>query len=167
MENHWEVTRLYYDTLLNYLTEQFPNAQMCWQQTWGYQPGYNGLTGQEALDFQLSMEQDQRWLSQKVCETYGWQLIPSGEAWANVRKDYGYDNLCERMNINGGLGDYYHEGDTGGGQYLNACVWFEVLTGQSCIGNTYVPDYTLNSGITYAELQQAAHKAVEAMKAAQ
>lgn len=171
VEQHWEAIKTYRDTLLPYLKEQFPNATVCWQQTWGYQPGYKrsdyDLTGDNALEIQAKIAQEQRWLSQQMCATYDLQLIPSGEAWAIVRSEYGYDNLCERMNINGGLGDYYHEGDTGGGQYLNACVWFEVLTGLSCIGNTYVPDYTLNSDITYAELQQAAHAAVEMMKQAE
>ena len=171
VEEHWEAIKTYRDTLLPYLKEQFPNATVCWQQTWGYQPGYKrsdyDLTGDNALEVQAKIAQEQRWLSQQMVAAYDLQLIPSGEAWAIVRSEYAYDNLCERMNVNGGLGDYYHEGDTGGGQYLNACVWFEVLTGQSCIGNTYVPDYKLNSDITYAELQQAAHQAVEAMKAAQ
>ena len=59
-----------------------------------------------------------------------------------------------------------HNGDVGGGQYLSACVWFETLTGRSCIGNTFRPVYTHNGQeYTLSEelvtiLQQAAHQAV-------
>ena len=74
-------------------------------------------------------------------------------------------NLCARTSVNNGEGDYYHDGDIGGGQYLNACVWFEVITGQSCVGNTYRPDYVLDTDITYEALQQAAHQAVQSLKA--
>ena len=89
--------------------------------------------------------------------------IPTGPAWRIVR-DGGYDNLCARMGVNGGLGDCSHDGDTGGGQYLNACVWFETLLGQSCIGNTWRPTYNLSEDMI-AMLQKAAHDAVEQMKA--
>jgi hypothetical protein len=54
----------------------------------------------------------------------------------------------------------------GGGQYLNACVWFEVITGKSCVGNSFRPDYAL-SAEKVEVLQQAAHQAVEDMKAGQ
>jgi hypothetical protein len=51
----------------------------------------------------------------------------------------------------------------GGGQYLNACIWFEVLSGKSCIGNTWRPsDYRLSEE-KIAGLQLAAHQAVAEM----
>ena len=56
--------------------------------------------------------------------------------------------MCARLASNNGAGDYNHDGDIGGGQYLNACVWFEVVTGESCIGNTYVPTYNSNIILT-------------------
>ena len=87
----------------------------------------------------------------------------------------GYEELCARLGKgNNHEGDYYHAGDIGGGQYLTACVWFETLTGLSCIGNPYRPVYTyngqvyeLNEGITYEALQQFAHQAVETALAMQ
>ena len=93
--------------------------------------------------------------------------VPSGEAWALIRAE-GYDKLCARIGKGTNHeGDYYHDGDIGGGQYLNACVWFETITGQSVIGNTYRPVYKyngeeipLNSELTYEKLQEAAHQAV-------
>ena len=64
--------------------------------------------------------------------------------------------------------DLSHDGDIGGGQYLNGCVWFEILTHKSVIGNSFRPVYTHEiSGNTYqfteekiAALQKAAHEAV-------
>lgn len=70
--------------------------------------------------------------------------------------------MTARLGVNGNLGDMYHDGDIGGGQYLTASVWFEILTGRSCIGNTYRPDYELSEE-KIAALQQAAHEAVAMM----
>ena len=71
------------------------------------------------------------------------------------------DVLCNR----GAKSDNYHDGEEGGGQYLNACVWFETLTGQSCIGNTWRPDTYELSESMIAALQQAAHRAVAESRA--
>lgn len=63
---------------------------------------------------------------------------------------------------------YYQEiwsYDIGGGQYLNACVWFETLSGLSCLGNTFRPDYELSETLIEV-LQQAAHEAVAQYRSA-
>ena len=84
------------------------------------------------------------------------------------------DGDQRRKSIGGGVrigkgennqGDGYHYGDIGGGQYLNACVWFEILTGKSCIGNPYRPLYMDDPELSPSEelvlmLQKAAHEAV-------
>ena len=72
--------------------------------------------------------------------------------------------LCARLGVRGDEGDYGHDGDIGGGQYLNACVWFEILTGESCLGNTFRPSYELSEE-KIAILQAAAHQAVADRKA--
>ena len=168
-----------YDGLIPYLKEQFPNAELYWHQTWAYQVGFKRdgdsytVPDKATQDHSYYVQQE---YADIICGQYDLKRIPSGEAWKIIR-DNGYDQLCARLGrdfygqTNGG--DYYHDGDIGGGQYLNACVWFEVLTGQSCIGIGYEPTYVhngvtygLNEGITAAELQQAAHAAVEARKAA-
>ena len=74
---------------------------------------------------------------------------------------YRGDTLCNKKGQNSG--DNYHDGDTGGGQFLNACVWFEILTGKSCVDNTFKPSYSL-SETKRAALKSAAHQAVEDMK---
>lgn len=151
--------------LLNFLKQKFPSAGLYWHQFWAFQEGFTrddyavdnpnkqDVYYKEALAF-----------AKATCEEYGLERVNTGYAWQIVRKG-GYDNLCENQTGN----DRYHDGDTGGGQYLNACVWFEILTGQSCIGNTYRPTndnfgerpaYTLSEDMI-ATLQAAAHEAVE------
>ena len=172
--NHLETTRLYYTTLLNYLMEQFPAAQMCWHQPWTYQIGYDRNGVQITTPEQQQEREDIiKAYCVAICEEFDIQRINTGEAWQIVRNEYGYDNLCARLGTGANhAGDYYHDGDIGGGQYLNACVWFEIITGLSPVGNTYAPDYVYNnktyyldSGITFAQLQEAAHKAVLQLRA--
>lgn len=168
----------YYSELLSYIKTQFPNARHFWQQTWAYQVGYkrdgDSYTVPDAAT-QLAAHENVRALSLLVCQEFGWERMPSGDAWKIVR-DNGYDKLCSRLGktfygeVNGG--DYYHDGDWGGGQYLNACVWFEMITGQSCLDNTYVPSYVydgvtyeLHEDITVTDLKNAAHQAVETYRA--
>ena len=158
----------YSKELSDYLHEQFPNAMQCWGQVWGYQVGYNrdGYTVPDR-ETQVGLYQRHKELAYMAADAYDRVLIPCGEAWEFVRQG-GYDNLCARLGKGTNHeGDYYHEGDIGGGQYLNACVWFEMITGESCVGNTYVPSYVYG-GTTYnilddislSELQNAAHRAV-------
>ena len=145
--------------LWEYIKARFPMAKYYWHHTWSYQIGYdrNGVK-YETVDRQHERDQYMSTWSKRISNENGLIRIPSGEAWRRVR-DGGYDNLCERMGVNEGKGDYYHDGDTGGGQYLNACVWFERVLGQNCIGNTWRPEYALPEAKLLA-IQQCAHKAV-------
>lgn len=159
-EGHLTLTETYLTDLWGYLKEQFPMSQHCWHQTWNYQVGYdrNGWKV-ESLEQQENENTKTREYALAVCKKYQLERIPSGDAWQIIRQG-GYDNLCARLSVNAGEGDYYHDGDIGGGQYLNACVWFEAITGQSCVGNTYRPDYALDENLI-PTLQEAAHRAIE------
>ena len=150
---------VYRQDLYGLFAQKHPNAKLYWQQTWAYQVGFSGGGYFVDAGEQAAYHQRQRTYALGVCEENKVERIPSGDAWKLVR-DSGYDNLCARIAMNNGLGDDYHDGDIGGGQYLNACVWFETLTGQSCIGNTFRPDYELSEEMVTA-LQNAAHCAVE------
>ena len=164
---------MYSAEISDYLHEQFPDAMQCWGQVWAYQVGYNrdGYTVPDR-ETQLGLYQRHKELAYLAAVAYNRTLIPCGEAWEFVRQS-GYDNLCARLGKGTNHeGDYYHEGDIGGGQYLNACVWFEMITGQSCVGNTYMPTYVYGGttyevldDITLEQLQNAAHRAVEEYKA--
>ncbi len=113
-----------------------------------------------------------------ICEKYDMDRISTCEAWAIIR-DGGYDNLCARLGKQyadtapENSGDNYHDGDIGGGQYLNACVWYEYLFGLDVRENTFVPTYngaglsglnkdgtgSYKTHIDYKLLQEAAHQA--------
>lgn len=151
----------YRQDLYGLFAEKSPNAKLYWQQTWAYQTGFDNGTYAVNTAEQVAYHERQRTYALGVCAENKVARIPSGDAWKIVR-DSGYDNLCACIASNDGLGDGYHDGDIGGGQYLNACVWFETLTGQSCVGNTFRPDYELSEDLI-AKLQNAAHQAVAAL----
>ncbi|MCL7987825.1 DUF4886 domain-containing protein [Sphingobacterium sp. lm-10] len=76
------------------------------------------------------------------------QVVPAGTAIQNLRTSIIGDNVTS---------DGYHL-DPNIGRYTAACTWFEALTGQSVIGNSYMP-----AGMSKYEAeiaQQAAHTAL-------
>ena len=153
----------YTGNLVAFLKEQFPLSQLYWQQTWAYEIGYNQSNGAISdLATQLLHHENIRTTSLELCEKYSLTCVPSGDAWKLARAA-GYKNLTARKGVNEDKGDYFHDGDIGGGQYLNACVWFEVLTGQSCIGNSFRPSYELSEDVIL-DLQRIAHQAVQEAK---
>ncbi len=165
---------VYLDALYGYLMEQFPKAAFYWHESAAYQIGYDRGFTVTSQEEQIRDTENMRKFALLISEKYNVSWIPRGDAKLLVRLD-GYEELCARLGKgNNHEGDYYHAGDIGGGQYLTACVWFETLTGLSCIGNPYRPVYTyngkvyeLNEGITYEQLQQYAHQAVANMRAGQ
>jgi len=176
-QNHLDETRSMRNELIGYLKEQFPSAQVYWHQPWSYQVGYKS-GNKEVNTFE---QQQERMLSIRefaigVTQENGVKRVNTGEAWQIYRKNYVGNNgltdtLCARLGVGtNDVGDYYHDGDIGGGQYLNACVWFETIMKDlrpnesfTCIGNTYSPTYggkyTLSQELRTA-LQQSAHQAV-------
>lgn len=147
-EQHLENTRQYRAELWTHIRKRFPNARHLWHQSWSVQVGYdrNGyqmtsLAQQEADMLKMKA------FSLATCKEFALERVNTGEAWQYIRKG-GYDNLCARLSKKDGEGDYYHDGDVGGGQYLNACVWFEAITGESCVGNSYIPAYTTSKDLT-------------------
>ena len=101
--------------------------------------------------------------------------LPCGDAWYQVRNSAEYHAtgtvLTDKDGVeyvdkdltgaNGSLyGDYSHAGNTGGGQYLNACVYYEVILGLDCRENDWTPTaYNLDEDLRKM-LQEAAHAAV-------
>ncbi|MBR2310038.1 MAG: DUF4886 domain-containing protein [Oscillospiraceae bacterium] len=165
---HYENTKQYWEPLLNYFLEQFPDTQVLWHQTWVNQFADHKKEGTVIKSPEDQIE------NTRILEDYaklitGYfndgqeetlvQRVPSGRAWQNVR-DGGYDFLCCRLNKTNPVsgvahaGDGYHEGDIGGGQYLNACVWFEIITGKSVVGNTYIPEYKTTATLADSLLAQ-------------
>ena len=148
--------------LLNVIQKEFPKSKYYWHCTWVPEVGnYNA-----ASNFRIETKEDEMaWQNAKITiakeiqKQHGLDYVPTGQAWMEARYNPVIGNrLCYRQSK---PDDTSHDGDLGGGQYLNACVWFETLTGQSCIGNTYRPEYELSEQ-KIAILQQAAHNAVAA-----
>ena len=153
-ENHLSETKQYWSELYDYMMQRFPNVCFLWHQPWSRQQGYvptstpdsQPMTAENQVLYQEQIEL----FAKSVCQHYEGkvQRVNTGSAWQIIRQKYNYDEMCARLASNNGVGDYNHDGDIGGGQYLNACVWFEVITGESCIGNTYVPTYNSNIILT-------------------
>ena len=118
-------------------------SQLLWHQTWTNQVEY----GQEGHPITPAVQESQQVemeaFAQGVCDYYQGNItrVPSGRAWQISRNKYMYDYMTCRLAKNSGEGDGHHDGDIGGGQYLNACVWYEILTRKSCLNNTYRPTY--------------------------
>ena len=162
------LTEPYAEELYGYLREKFPNARYLWHQTWSSQIGYQHASdaNNKVADRQTQKLRDANavGLANYICQKYAVDNVPSGSAWDIARENVLIgDTLCNRVDASGTDNtDKHHDGNVGGGQYLNACVWFETLTGKSCVGNAYRPDYDLSEE-KIAVLQQSAHKAVKAI----
>ena len=162
------LTEPYVGELYGYLREKFPNARYLWHQTWSSQIGYQHATdaNNKVADRQTQKLRDANaiGLANYICQKYAVNNVPSGSAWDIARENVLIgDTLCNRVNASGADNtDNHHDGNVGGGQYLNACVWFETLTGKSCVGNAYRPDYNLSEE-KIVVLQQSAHEAVKAI----
>ena len=157
----------YAEKLYDYIRENHLGVSLYWHQSWSYEIGYaqdkSGAVQMNTVEHRTSMYEIKKAGAYKIAETTGVRIMPTGDAWEIARKsDIIGTDLCRRLAINDGEGDYYHDGDIGGGQYLNACVWYEVLMGKSCVGNTWRPSYELSEE-KIAILQAAAHEAVAAV----
>ena len=153
-ENHLSETKQYWSELYDYMMKRFPNVRFLWHQPWSRQQGYVQASDPSSqpmtAERQVLCQEQIELFAKAVCQHYDGkvQRVNTGNAWQIIRQKYNYDEMCARLASNNGAGDYNHDGDIGGGQYLNACVWFEVITGESCIGNTYVPTYNSNIILT-------------------
>ena len=163
-----ENTLPYAKELYDVIKKDHSGATLYWHQTWSYDIGFGQSKADPkeqvtTVEHRTSMYTLARELSYTVAEQNNVQLIPTGDAWeiARTYAEIG-TTLCARAGVNSDLGDYYHDGDIGGGQYLNACVWYEVLMGKSCVGNTWRPTYALSEE-KIAILQASAHEAVAAV----
>lgn len=173
-----EATEPYLGELLSYIREQYPMSSYYWHENWSPELGYSNKSyAMETVEQRSELLQKLKYVAQEVSQKYDLQIIPTGDAWEKVRDmelfttaidGVGAEKftLCSRIDAGSFKDDLGHDGDIGGGQYLNACVAFEVLTGQSCIGNTFRPEYFIGSvdcSLTEEKiqvLQNAAHEAV-------
>jgi len=166
--------KVYMDTLIPMLQKAFPNAKIYWHQQWcpevGFTQGQNSIADAAA---QANYAQKEAALAAFAQETYGVKIVNTGDAWVNFRANEEYaallpdGGLCARNGEDGFAGtnggDGYHDGDIGGGQFLNACVWYETLIEDGdCTTKDFRADklgYTLSAELVKA-LQNTAHATV-------
>lgn len=157
----WASCDPYAENLYDYIKGNNPASSLYWQETWAFEVGFKGFGyALPTIENQTTQYNYIKKASTAICEQNNVSMIPSGDAWQIARQNpiIG-DNLCQYTNKN----DKYHDGDLGGGQYLNACVWFEVLMHKSCVGNTWTPTAYNLSAEKISALQNAAHEAVAAV----
>lgn len=157
-----------YNELVAYIREKCPGIKLYHHENFALDIGFESDSYKmETVEQRAANQKDIRDYTEIVCEKFGMEIIPCGRAWTIAREN----PMCERMTARlAKTDDYAHDGDVGGGQFLNASVWFEVITGQSCVGNTFRPVYehegqehTLSEEMITV-LQNAAHQAVEELK---
>lgn len=152
------------DALLGYFHREHPYAQLLWHRTWPFEVGRisGSTTYDEALleKYNAGMQEICDWMCGEFTKDKDYSLIQvnSGAAWVEARLQNAKletslipeGGLCARLGvrnektfpyfpINSNAGDGYHDGDIGGAQFLNACVWYETITGESCLDNPYKP----------------------------
>lgn len=160
-------TNKYAKTIYDYLKKQQPQALLFWQQMWAFQLGFPGKEDAtedkriETVEKQQAIHEVIRLNARQVCHENQAYRVPVGDAWQLARADARIGHTLSNIDTLGKT-DYIHDGEVGGGQYLNACVWFEMLMQQSCIGNTFRPAYSLSEEKVIL-LQQYAHQAVAAV----
>lgn len=163
----------------------FPHAEYTWTQHWTHEVGTSNKKGLKSIEVQQVYHNGYRDLAHELCPLFGLTNVPLGDAWQSIRHDPlfyiagdgDYPELTLHTRVLSGnfvsgegliLNDLSHDGDIGGGQYLNACVFFEVLTHKSVVGNGFKPEYIHTiTGESYkltdeqiSKLQNAAHEAV-------
>jgi len=178
-----DVAEPYFGLLFQALKEKFPKANFAWHQVWANEIGYDGAFQMTSKDQRNKVYQAKKGVMEQMMKTYGIGGVPTGDAWEKVRdlplftqplsafSGVDHFTLCSRIASNKFKDDFSHDGDIGGGQYLNACVWFEILTGKSCVENPFRPKYSFGGkDVSLSEekisvLKNAAHEAVAEFKA--
>jgi hypothetical protein len=176
IEESLEQNREARNVLYAYVRERFPAAKLYFHQTWTFEIGHTKKDGfvMRDLNQQIAYTAKVRAMADGICQENKVARINTGDAWEIYRNACNAagiaHNLCARLGKSDGTdphgGDGTHDGDIGGGQLLNAAVWYEILVGLDCRETTYRPAYiyddqvyTLNETMVEM-LLSAAHKAV-------
>lgn len=140
----------YLQNLIDWASEN-SNAELWFHQTWAYAQNSTHAEFPKYGSDQLTMYKAIMESAQSTMSDHP-QLkgvIPSGTAIQNGRTSF----LGDTFNRDG-----YHL-ETTYGRYTAACTWFEALTGESVVGNSYAPSSIDIQMKNVA--QNAAHAAVE------
>jgi len=144
----------YLTNLIAHLKSKVPTARLVYHVPWAAQKGYDGVKF-SYYDY------DQQKMYSMICEATKWVLekhgndfalcINSFDAIQNGRTSF----LGDTFNRDG-----WHLNLTYG-RYTAGCIWYEKITGESVVGNKYVPS-TMSENVALV-CQTAAHEAAEHM----
>ena len=138
-------------TLYDYVNQRVENSETKYllHQTWAYAQNstHSGFPNYDS---------DQMTMYEAIVDAYEQAanlipvhaIVPSGTAIQNARTSYLGDNFNR---------DGYHLNEIG--RYTASSTWYEVIFGESVVGNSYVPDGFVELDAEIA--QQAAHAAVQ------
>ncbi len=144
----------YLTNLIAHLKSKVPTARLVYHVPWAAQKGYDGVKF-SYYDY------DQQKMYSMICEATKWVLenhgndfalcINSFDAIQNGRTSF----LGDTFNRDG-----WHLNLTYG-RYTAGCIWYEKITGESVVGNSYFPS-TISEKVALV-CQTAAHEAAEHM----
>ena len=168
--------------------EMFPYTKLLWHRTWNQEVGRvtdSGFVYTE--DYNSRYDPGMQYVCDYMTEVfdqdkpYDLVQVNSGAAWTEARRlnaeliaEGGekagllpYGGLCAMLDRNTfgdqrpGSGDGQHDGDIGGGQLLNAYMWYMTITGDSDLtDNNFKPDYEMSDAL-WNMLKQAAMNTYE------
>lgn len=171
--------------LRDYITKHAPQAKLLVHETWEYRKDDPRFSKPGDLKSQEEMYSGLRAAYDKIAAEFGARIIPTGDAfhladtdptWAyqtdttfnpKAAKQPELPNQTHSLHVgwqwkkqkNGKttlVMDGHHAGMMG--EYLGACVWYEVLFGDSAVGNTFMPKGLDSTDARF--LQETAHRAV-------
>jgi|GEM_PF-32166 len=142
-------------TLVNWIRENAPTAEVVFHQTWAYGEGSNHWAFPNYGSDQWYMyDAITKTVLQETAKVGIKRIIPTGTALQNARRYLGNFDLTR---------DGFHL-SLDAGRYLAACTWYETLFNRSVLDNGYIPDGneegTAAVGAEEAKvLRRAAHNA--------
>jgi len=175
--------------LQEYVRKHAPKAELLLHQTWAYRVDDPRFSPKAAAGEPKTQEEMYTQLTaayKTIAKELGVQRIPVGDAFHIADTDpawaYTPDKAFDRSTaVAPALPDQTHSLHAGwrwdpktgklamdghhanaAGEYLGACVWYEVLFKESAVGNTFVPNGLKPEDATY--LQDVAHRAVVGAK---
>jgi hypothetical protein len=158
--------------IYDYIKAEHPEASLFWYQGYSYEIGWD--SSNDESEYMITKERQDKnhenikLASRLICQQNNIGLLPVGDAWQLARANPTFgQHLTERWLNGNHVEDHYHDGESGG-QYLNACIFFEGIFQKSCVGNTFFP--TAGGEMEYPltqqkvnQLQTMAHEAVAAV----
>ena len=174
--------------LRDYVTKHAPQAKLLVHETWEYRKDDSRFTKPSDKPGEPKTQEEMytglRSAYDKIAAEFNASIIPTGDAfhladtdakWA-YQTDTTFDPKTARQpalpnqahSLHVGwqwkkkdgkttLGMDGHHANMAG-EYLSACVWYEVLFGESAVGNTFIPQGLDPKDARY--LQEAAHRAI-------